>query len=217
MFFGPDGWLGIDIGPVGAAVLYAALWLFVIHLSTHSERGVPRATHRCAERQAWVALVFVPLIAFHLLNLRQRAVATSARGPIRFRIRPRGHFGVQSRDADRRLDSRRRHRARAECAMPSSSTNAICAFSAQRDRCWQRPHVAADHRPRSRCLATLPEHAAAVVAAADRRRMCSRPADREDAHRKRVSRGRGTVASTPMSRTRGSQSRFATGARRTRR
>jgi len=25
MFPGPDGWLGIDIGAVGAAVLYAAL------------------------------------------------------------------------------------------------------------------------------------------------------------------------------------------------
>ncbi len=30
MFLGPDGWLGIDIGPVGSAVLYAALWLLLI-------------------------------------------------------------------------------------------------------------------------------------------------------------------------------------------
>jgi hypothetical protein len=27
MFLGPDGWLGIDIGAVGCAVLCAALWL----------------------------------------------------------------------------------------------------------------------------------------------------------------------------------------------
>jgi hypothetical protein len=58
----------MDIGPIGSAVLYAALWLFVIHLSKHSEAAFP-ADAPLAERQAWVAVVFVTLIALHWLNL----------------------------------------------------------------------------------------------------------------------------------------------------
>jgi cytochrome b561 len=41
MFLGPDGWFGIDIGPIGSAVLYSALWLLLIHLSKHSEEALP--------------------------------------------------------------------------------------------------------------------------------------------------------------------------------
>ena len=67
MFLGPDGWLGIDIGPVGASVLYAALWLFVIHLSKHSESAFPPDSS-LAERQAWVSVAFVTLITLHWLN-----------------------------------------------------------------------------------------------------------------------------------------------------
>jgi hypothetical protein len=67
MFLGPDGWFGIDIGMVGSAVLYAALWLFVIHLSKHSEAAFP-ADAPLAERQSWVSMVFVTLIYFHWLN-----------------------------------------------------------------------------------------------------------------------------------------------------
>jgi len=50
MFLGPDGWLGIDFGPVGSAVLYAALWLLLIHLSKHSEEALP-TNAPLAERQ----------------------------------------------------------------------------------------------------------------------------------------------------------------------
>jgi len=67
MFLGPDGWLGLDIGPVGAAVLYAALWLLVIHVSRHSEEAFP-ADAPLAERVAWVAVVFVTLIALNWMN-----------------------------------------------------------------------------------------------------------------------------------------------------
>jgi hypothetical protein len=67
MFLGPDGWLGIDVGATGSAVLYAALWLFLIHLSKHSEAAFP-GDAPLAERQAWVSLVFVTLIALHWLN-----------------------------------------------------------------------------------------------------------------------------------------------------
>jgi uncharacterized membrane protein len=67
MFLGPDGWLGIDIGMVGAVVLYAALWLFVIHVSKHPEGAFP-ADAPLAERQAWVSVVFVSLIYFNWLN-----------------------------------------------------------------------------------------------------------------------------------------------------
>jgi len=67
MFLGPDGWLGIDVGPVGSAVLYAAVWLFVIHLSRRSDAVFP-ANAPLAERQAWVATGFVGLIALHYLN-----------------------------------------------------------------------------------------------------------------------------------------------------
>jgi hypothetical protein len=67
MFLGPDGWLGIDVGMVGSAVLYAALWLFAIHLSKHSEAAFPTDAP-LAERQAWVSMVFITLIYFHWLN-----------------------------------------------------------------------------------------------------------------------------------------------------
>jgi hypothetical protein len=67
MFLVPDSWLGIDIGPVGSAVLYAALWLFVIHLSKHPDAAFP-ADAPLAERQAWVSVVFVTLVYFHWLN-----------------------------------------------------------------------------------------------------------------------------------------------------
>ena len=50
MFLGADGWLGIDFGPVGSAVLYAALWLLLIHLSKHSEEALP-TNAPLAERQ----------------------------------------------------------------------------------------------------------------------------------------------------------------------
>jgi len=67
MFLGPDGWFGIDVGPVGSAVLYTALWLFALHLSKHSEAAFP-ADAPLAERQRWVSMVFVLLIAIHWLN-----------------------------------------------------------------------------------------------------------------------------------------------------
>lgn len=67
MFLGPDGWYGIDVGLVGSAVLYAALWLFIIHLSKHSEAAFP-ADAPLAERQAWVSVAFVALIYFHWLK-----------------------------------------------------------------------------------------------------------------------------------------------------
>ncbi len=67
MFFGPDGWLGIDVGAVGAAVLYAAIWLFVIHLSRAPTGIFPEQASQ-AERQGWVSLAFVLLIACNFLN-----------------------------------------------------------------------------------------------------------------------------------------------------
>lgn len=67
MFLGPDGWFGIDIGPVGSAILYGALVLFVIHLSKHADEAFP-ADASLAERQAWVATAFVTLIYIRWLN-----------------------------------------------------------------------------------------------------------------------------------------------------
>src|SRR5688572_20403749 len=67
MFLGPDGWLGIDIGPVGSVVLYAALWLFLIHLSRNPEGALP-ADASLAERLAWVSAMFSTIIWFHWLN-----------------------------------------------------------------------------------------------------------------------------------------------------
>lgn len=67
MFLGPDGWFGIDIGPVGSVVLYAALWLFLIHLSKNPEGALP-ADASLAERLAWVSAMFSTLLWFHWLN-----------------------------------------------------------------------------------------------------------------------------------------------------
>jgi hypothetical protein len=68
LFLGGDAWLGIDFGPVGAAMLYAGLWIFVIQLAKHSGEVFPEEWS-LAERQSWVALVFVTLIGFHMINL----------------------------------------------------------------------------------------------------------------------------------------------------
>jgi len=64
MFLGSGEWRGIEVGHVGSAVLYAALWMFVMHLSRHSQAVFPESSSP-AERQAWVAAAFVALIAFH--------------------------------------------------------------------------------------------------------------------------------------------------------
>ena len=68
MFLGPDGWHGIDIGPVASAVLYAALWLFLVHLAKFSGEVFPEQWSQ-AEKQAWVATVFLALVSFHVANL----------------------------------------------------------------------------------------------------------------------------------------------------
>ena len=68
MFLGGEGWLGIDFGPVGASVLYGALWVLVIHLARYAGQVFPEEWSP-AEKQAWVALVFVALVSFNMINL----------------------------------------------------------------------------------------------------------------------------------------------------
>lgn len=68
MFLGGEGWLGIDFGPVGASVLYVALWVFVIHLARYAGQVFPEEWSP-TEKQAWVALVFVALVSFNMINL----------------------------------------------------------------------------------------------------------------------------------------------------
>ena len=68
MFLGGDGVLGIDLGPIGAASLYAALWVLVLLLAKHTGEVFPESWAP-AEKQAWVALVFVALVSVHMLNL----------------------------------------------------------------------------------------------------------------------------------------------------
>jgi len=68
MFLGGDATLGVDFGPIGAAFLYAALWVLVLLLAKHAGEVFPEAWAP-AEKQGWVALVFVALISFHMLNL----------------------------------------------------------------------------------------------------------------------------------------------------
>ena len=68
MFLGGEGWFGVDLGAVGAALLYAALWMIVVHLARDGRAVFPEEW-ALAEKQAWVALIFVTLIGFHMLNL----------------------------------------------------------------------------------------------------------------------------------------------------
>src|ERR1044072_8511628 len=67
MLLGPDGWSGIDIGPTGAALLYLVLVVLVAHLARHGGLAFPEESSP-AERQAWVSLIFVTLIALHFVN-----------------------------------------------------------------------------------------------------------------------------------------------------
>jgi uncharacterized membrane protein YhdT len=68
MFLGGVDWLGIDLGPIGATVLYVAMWLFVAHMAVYAGQAFPE-TWSPAEKQAWVGLVFVALVSFNVLNL----------------------------------------------------------------------------------------------------------------------------------------------------
>ena len=68
MFLGGEGWLGIDFGRVGATVLYAALWVFVVTWRRYAGQVFPEEWSP-AEEQAWVALVFVALVSFNMINL----------------------------------------------------------------------------------------------------------------------------------------------------
>jgi len=68
MFLGPDGWFGIDIGAIGAAVLYGVLWLFVIYLAKYSGQVFPEHWSP-AEKQSWVAVAFLALISLHVANM----------------------------------------------------------------------------------------------------------------------------------------------------
>jgi len=68
MFLGGEVGLGIDFGPVGATVLYAALGVFVFHLARYAGQVFPEEWAP-AEKQAWVALVFVALVSFNMINL----------------------------------------------------------------------------------------------------------------------------------------------------
>jgi len=68
MFLGPDGWFGLDIGPIGSAVLYGAVWLFVIHQAKFAGEVFPEHWSP-AEKQSWVALVFMALITLHMVNM----------------------------------------------------------------------------------------------------------------------------------------------------
>jgi hypothetical protein len=68
MFQGASAWVGVDVGATGAALLYVALWLIVLHLAWYAgevftEEWAP------AERQAWVSAVFAALVGFHMINL----------------------------------------------------------------------------------------------------------------------------------------------------
>jgi hypothetical protein len=56
------------MGPVASAVLYAALWLFLVHLAKFSGEVFPEQWSQ-AEKQAWVATVFLALVSFHVANL----------------------------------------------------------------------------------------------------------------------------------------------------
>jgi hypothetical protein len=67
MFLAPSGWLGLDLGPAASVLLYTALWLGVMHVSRYSNGAFPEGAP-LAERQAWVGVAFVTLIALHYLN-----------------------------------------------------------------------------------------------------------------------------------------------------
>lgn len=68
MFLGPDGWFGIDIGAIGAAVLYGAMWLFVILQARFGGEVFPEHWSP-AEKKSWVALVFTALVTLHVANM----------------------------------------------------------------------------------------------------------------------------------------------------
>jgi hypothetical protein len=80
MLLGPDGWYGIDVGPIGSAVLYAAAWILVVHFAPNTE-GVFAESSPLAERQVWIALAFVAPIALHFVSYEANTISNSASRP----------------------------------------------------------------------------------------------------------------------------------------
>jgi hypothetical protein len=68
MLLGPDIGHRIDIGAIGGALLYGALWLFVVHLAKFAAEVFPDPWS-LAEKQAAVGIAFMVLISFHVANL----------------------------------------------------------------------------------------------------------------------------------------------------
>jgi len=75
----PAGWLGVDPGAIGAALLYGALLMFVALLTRNPESVFPEESS-FTERQSWVSLIFSVLIAFRFLDLLLMLPAMGAEG-----------------------------------------------------------------------------------------------------------------------------------------
>jgi hypothetical protein len=166
MFVGGEGWPGVDLGAIGGALLYMALWVFVILLANHDAGEVFPEAWSLTEKQAWVSLVFVTLFGFHMLNLlaalpglgleadRMRNSATRplwAQGMLALawivvssllRKQDAGNVGLVERDA-RILHSASRVADGTTTALILSLVVALIALP-EYSRTWLRPLIAAN-------------------------------------------------------------------------
>jgi hypothetical protein len=166
MFLGGEGWHGIDPGPVGAALSYAALWLLVVWLARHPGEVFPEEWS-LAERQAWVALVFVALISFHMINLLAALPAlgdaadrlrNSATRPLWINlgllivgwivvaaiVRRQGVGGVQLDERDLRIAHRASRFADGSMVLLIISLVVALVALPEHSRTWLRPMIAAN-------------------------------------------------------------------------
>ena len=200
MFLGPDGWLGIDIGPVGAAVLYGAIWLFVVHLAKFAGEVFPE-NWSPAERQSWVALVFVVLIALHVVNMLLAlpglgAAADQASNPatralwsnlgllifawivIGTQLRKHERGGVQVDERDLRIQHRATRVANVAMSLLIVWVIVALFFLQEQSRAWLRPMIVANALIALLIMRTLVENIYAVW----RYRCEDGREDRRDAH-----------------------------------
>jgi hypothetical protein len=138
MVLGLDMGHRIDTGSIGGALLYGALWLFVVHLAKFStevfaDRWSP------AEKQAAVGIAFLALISFHvakLLFFAWKLIAST--------IRRQDSGAVHREERDLRITHGAARFADGSLALLIIGLVLVLVVLPDQSRTWLRPFIVAN-------------------------------------------------------------------------